>query len=63
MISRLLRVESSSPPQRGERTIVSRAGRSKVREMRENDAPSERRWIGRKAQTIPTGAKARAVEM
>src|SRR6266849_10384073 len=55
-------VESRIPPQTGERTIVSIAGRNETREISENDAPNERSWIGRKAQIIPVGPKARAVD-
>src|SRR6267378_696624 len=55
-------VESRIPPQTGERTIVSMAGMKATREMSEKDAPSERSWIGRNAQIIPVGPKARAVD-
>src|SRR5216683_6021735 len=55
-------VESRIPPQTGERTIVSIAGRNETKEISEKDAPSERSWIGRKAQIIPIGPKARAVD-
>src|SRR2546422_1903683 len=55
-------VESRIPPQTGERTIVSTAGMNETREIRENDAPRERSWIGRKAQIIPIGPNARAVD-
>jgi hypothetical protein len=55
-------VESRIPPQTGERTIISTAGINETREISENDAPSERSWIGRKAQIIPIGPKARAVD-
>jgi hypothetical protein len=55
-------VESRIPPQTGERTIVSMAGMKATREMSEKDAPSERNWIGRNAQIIPVGPKARAVD-
>src|SRR6266849_7053564 len=55
-------VESRIPPQTGERTIVSLAGRNETKEISEKDAPSERSWIGRKAQMIPIGPKARAVD-
>jgi hypothetical protein len=55
-------VESRIPPQTGERMIVSTAGINETREIREKDAPSERSWIGRKAQIIPVGPKARAVD-
>jgi hypothetical protein len=57
-----LPVESRIPPQTGERTIVSIAGRNETKEISEKDAPSERSWIGRKAQMIPIGPKARAVD-
>jgi hypothetical protein len=55
-------VESRIPPQTGERTIVSTAGINETREISENDAPRERSWIGRKAQIIPIGPNARAVD-
>jgi hypothetical protein len=55
-------VESRIPPQTGERTIVSIAGRNETKEISEKDAPSECNWIGRKAQMIPIGPKARAVD-
>jgi hypothetical protein len=55
-------VLSRIPPQTGDRTIVSIAGRNETREISENDAPSERNWMGRKAQIIPVGPKARAVD-
>jgi hypothetical protein len=55
-------VLSRIPPQTGERTIVSIAGRNETKEISEKDAPSERSWIGRKAQIIPVGPKARAVD-
>src|SRR3989442_14447756 len=55
-------VESRIPPQTGERTIVSMAGMNATSEMSEKDAPSERSWIGRNAQIIPVGPKARAVD-
>ena len=55
-------VESRMPPQTGERKMVSRAGMKETREIREKDAPSERSCIGRKAQIIPVGPKARAVD-
>src|SRR5712664_885212 len=55
-------VESRIPPQTGERTIVSIAGRNETKEISEKVAPSERSWIGRKAQMIPVGPKARAVD-
>ena len=55
-------VESRSPPQTGDRAIVSMAGMNDTRAISEKDAPSERRWIGRKAQIIPVGPKARAVD-
>jgi hypothetical protein len=54
--------ESRIPPQTGERTIVSMAGMNETREMSENEAPSERSWIGRNAQMIPVGPNARAVD-
>ena len=38
------------------------AGMNTTREMSENDAPIERSWIGKNAQSIPVGPKARAVE-
>src|SRR2546427_8890012 len=55
-------VESRIPPQTGERTIVSTAGINETREIRENDAPRKRSWIGSKAQIIPIGPNARAVD-
>jgi hypothetical protein len=55
-------VRSRIPPQTGERTIVSTAGMNETREISEKDAPSERSWIGRKAQIIPIGPNARAVD-
>src|SRR2546426_1413728 len=55
-------VLSRIPPQTGERTMVSIAGRKETREISEKDAPSERSWIGRKAQIIPVGPNARAVD-
>ncbi len=55
-------VLSRMPPQTGERTMVSIAGRKETKEIREKDAPSERSWIGRKAQIIPVGPNARAVD-
>ena len=55
-------VESRIPPQTGERAIVSMAGMKGIREISEKDAPSERSWIGRNAQIIPVGPKARAVD-
>ena len=55
-------VLSRIPPQTGERTIVSIAGRNETNEISEKDAPSERNWMGRKAQIIPVGPKARAVD-
>src|SRR5712691_6866310 len=55
-------VESRTPPQTGERTIVSIAGRNENKEISEKDAPNDRSWIGRKAQMIPIGPKARAVD-
>ena len=42
--------------------MVSIAGRNETKEISEKDAPSERSWIGRKAQIIPVGPKARAVD-
>jgi hypothetical protein len=57
-----LPVESRIPPQTGERMIVSTAGMNGTSEISEKDAPSERSWMGRKAQIIPVGPKARAVE-
>src|SRR5713101_8460210 len=57
-----LPVLSRIPPQTGERTMVSIAGRNETKEISEKDAPSERSWIGRKAQIIPVGPKARAVD-
>ena len=33
-----------------------------TREISENDAPRERSWTGRKAQMIPVGPNARAVD-
>ena len=42
--------------------IVSMAGMKATREMSEKDAPTERSWIGRNAQIIPVGPKARAVD-
>jgi hypothetical protein len=35
---------------------------NETRAISEKDAPSERSWIGRKAQIIPVGPKARAVD-
>src|SRR2546427_5135881 len=55
-------VESRIPPQTWERTIVSIAGRNETKEISEKEAPSERSWIGRKAQNIPIGPKARTVD-
>ena len=55
-------VLSRIPPQTGERTIVSIAGRNETKEISEKDAPSDRSWIGRKAQIIPVGPNARAVD-
>ena len=55
-------VLSRMPPQTGERTIVSIAGRNETKEISEKDAPSDRSWIGRKAQIIPVGPNARAVD-
>jgi hypothetical protein len=55
-------VESRTPPQTGERTMVSIAGMNETREISEKDAPSERSWIGRNAQMIPVGPNARAVD-
>jgi hypothetical protein len=55
-------VESRIPPQIGERAIVSMAGMNDTRAISEKDAPSERSWIGRKAQIIPVGPNARAVD-
>src|SRR2546426_8449296 len=55
-------VLSKIPPQTGERTMVSIAGRKETKEISEKDAPSDRSWIGRKAQIIPVGPKARAVD-
>src|SRR2546428_3053105 len=57
-----LPVLSRIPPQTGERTIVSIAGRNETKGISENDAPSDRSWIGRNAQIIPVGPKARAVD-
>src|SRR3989449_10751180 len=57
-----LPVLSRKPPQTGERTMVSIAGRKETREISEKDAPSDRSWIGRKAQIIPVGPKAKAVD-
>ena len=42
--------------------MVSMAGRKETREISEKDAPSDRSWIGRKAQIIPVGPKAKAVD-
>ena len=42
--------------------MVSTAGMNGTSEISEKDAPRERNWIGRKAQIIPVGANARAVE-
>jgi hypothetical protein len=42
--------------------MVSIAGISETSAMRRYEAPSERRWIGRNAQTIPIGPNARTVE-
>lgn len=42
--------------------MVSMAGMNETREMSENEAPSERSWIGRNAQMIPVGPNARAVD-
>jgi hypothetical protein len=42
--------------------MVSMAGVNATREMSVKDAPSERSWIGRNAQIIPVGPKARAVD-
>lgn len=55
-------VESRIPPQTGERKIVSSAGMNDTREIRENEAPRDRSCIGRNAQIIPVGPKARAVD-
>jgi hypothetical protein len=57
-----LPVESRTPPQTGERTIVSTAGMNGTSEISEKDAPSERSWIGKKAQIIPVGPKAKAID-
>lgn len=42
--------------------MVSSAGMNETREISEKDAPSERSCIGRNAQIIPVGPKARAVD-
>ncbi len=42
--------------------IVSIAGMRDSSDIRRKDELRERRWIGRKAQDMPTGPKARAVE-
>jgi hypothetical protein len=42
--------------------MVSIAGRKETREISEKDAPSDRSWIGRKAQIIPVGPNARVVD-
>jgi len=57
-----LPVRSRTPPQTGERMIVSTAGMNGTREISEYDAPRERSCIGRNAQMMPVGPKARAVE-
>ena len=43
--------------------MLSIAGMKGTREISEKDAPRERSCIGRKAQIIPVGPKARAVDM
>ena len=55
-------VESKIPPQTGERKIVSSAGMNDTREISEKEAPRDRNCTGRKAQMIPVGPKARAVD-
>jgi hypothetical protein len=55
-------VESRIPPQTGESAIVSKAGMNDTRAISEKEAPCERSWIGRKAQMIPVGPKANAVD-
>ena len=55
-----LPIESDNPPQAGDRSIVSSAGSGEMSEMRKKEAPSDLRRIGRKAQIIPVGPKARA---
>ena len=42
--------------------MVSIAGMNGTRETSEKEAPRERSCIGRKAQMIPVGPKARAVD-
>src|SRR5207249_1220205 len=58
----LFPVLSRIPPQNGESAMVSTAGMSETREISKYDACKERRWMGRNAQIIPVGPKARAVE-
>jgi hypothetical protein len=58
----LFPVLSSIPPQTGERIIVSIAGMSERSEMRRYEAFNDLKCIGRNAQVIPVGPKARAVE-
>src|SRR3989442_12496324 len=55
-------VLSRIPPQTGERTIVSIAGRNETKEISEEDAPSDRRWIGRNDHVIPARPEPSAVD-
>src|SRR5207302_2682543 len=55
-------VLSRMPPQTGERTIVSIAGRNETKEISEKYAPTDRSRIGSKAQITPAGPNARAVD-